>query len=148
LEKARKAGIAVPVHQIDTERYPNDLELRYYHFDSSEVVLVTYFLTKDAHDEVTRVARLRTCRYCAPIGLSDENLGRVPDAVTWAKEFTGRCSADSLTYADRFDGDPFQSCVWWYDDGGTIYKLYTVWEEEEAVKLANALVVADQEPLP
>ena len=140
--------VEVPVHSVDRSlgaKYA-DLDVAYYYSgDSSEGLLITYFTTKDAEDQIIRVARMSTCRRCGQTVNTDETRGQSPVPITWASGYTGACRSHPPTYrSDPFEGDDFQSCLYWFDQDLNQYKLYTIWSIEEAANFANLLIVLDE----
>jgi hypothetical protein len=145
------ANILTPVHRPDPSSDHGDLRLVYYYLgDYSEVLLVTYFLEEDSENQEVRVARMFTCRNCdGPY--PDEIQGKAASSVTWARGGTGVCRVANIDHEhlaayerDYVDGEPFQSCLFWVDENGIIYRLYTVWQEDESVDFANSLLVLEE----
>ena len=141
-------GVRVPVHHISPNSNADYKELDttyYYSDDSSEVLLVTYFITEYSEGQTVRVARMSTCKNCGQIVNIDETRGQTLAPIIWASGDTGACRAHPPTYkSDPFAGDTFQSCLYWFDEDLNQYKLYTVWSEAEAVNFANSLTVIEQ----
>ena len=142
IDEVLSANALVPIHYpVPASDYGEMETVYYYSDDSSEVFLVTYFLAEDSEGRVVRVARMSTCRYCGQLVDIDETRGEAPFSIAWAEGGTGACRAHPPSHKDDlFGGEPFQSCLYWLDEDGYQYKLYTVWSEEEAIDFANTLV--------
>jgi hypothetical protein len=143
IEEVLNANIQVPVYYLDTsaDATPAEFDTTYYYFDdSSEIYLYAYFTTKDVEGQTIRVARLMTCSLCGQLVNIDETKGELPAPITWSKG-GGACTVTSeADRIDQFEGERYQSCLYWMDEDLYAYKLYTVWSEEEAVEFANSLV--------
>lgn len=142
------AGVRIPIHCLNpnADTSYKELDATYYYFDDSEVRLVTYFTTENSKGQMVRIARMSTCLNCGQLVNVDETRGLPPAPITWAKGTGGTCRAHPPAYRDDWiTGDPFRSCLYWMDENGIQYKLYTVWSEEEAVNFANALIVFEKD---
>ena len=144
-----EADLQVPAHRLnaDSDDAFKDMNAIYYYSgDSSESLLYTFFTYQDAQGQIARVARLMTCNYCGQLVNVDETKGEPVVPITWAKRGGGACRITSEPYRfDPFDGDSYESCLYWMDDSLNGYKLYTVFSEEKAVNFANSLSPAKQE---
>jgi len=146
LDEILNSDVGVPVYYLDPGSDYTDLEVVYYYPDDmSEMLVATYFLAANSGSQTVRVAVMFTCRYCGGLIDASETRGQAPASVTWARGDTGACRAEPPTYRENlYAGDPFQSCLYWFDQDGNVYKLYSVWSEEESVDFANLLVLAER----
>jgi len=146
IDEALDSDISVPIRCVDPDSSHKDLEVVYYYSgNSSEALLTTYFLTENSNKQMVRVAVMLTCRYCGQLIDANETRGEAPLPVSWAQGDTGACRAQPPTHQDDlYAGNPFQSCLYWFDRDGNVYKLYSVWPEEESVDFANSLVVVEK----
>jgi hypothetical protein len=134
--------VRVPVHHLDLgeNSWYGQLKASYQYSDPSEVYLVTRFSAEDLEGRRAQVAELVTCWLCTPPIRTDPDQPTsrrdASVAVSWALDgYTGVCD---------WVADPFQSCVYWFGTSGErliVYKLETVWPEEETVEFANSLSV-------
>ncbi len=132
--------VPLPVHYVDTDSI-NEV---YYYSSSSELTLTTYFTTENSMGEDIRVARLSTFNLWAG-PLPDEITGKeVP--ITWTPKGIGQvCNILPRAGKDRIPGEPYQSCLYWFDDSQHLqYKLYTIWPEDKAVEFVNSLVEVEK----
>ena len=143
IDKVLNANIPVPIHRTGPDSDYRELRTTYYYSEgSSEMLLTTYFFIKNSEDQNICVARMITCRHCGQLVNIDEVRGQALSSISWARGATGICSVYSSTYeSDSFDVSPFQSCLYWFDENGNAYKLYTIWPKEEAVNFANSLLM-------
>jgi hypothetical protein len=146
VDEVVSAGVRVPIYYPDPSSGYAELEVVYYYSDdSSEVLLTTYFLTKDSNSQIARVARMSTFNLNGQLVNTDETKEDPSVPITWAKDGGGACKVFSQVYRnDRITGGRFQSCLYWLDEDLNQYKLYTVWSEEEAVNFANSLIVLEE----
>lgn len=146
-EEIQRVDLRVPVHHPDSATVSTygELSATYFYSEPSEVMLVTYFTTENSEHQIIQVARLTTCLHCGQLVDTNATRGDSVTPVVWASGTTGSCRPEFDTIAyERFVGEPFQSCLYWMDEQGFAYKLYTIWSEEMAVAFANSLVVIVQ----
>lgn len=133
-----------PVH------YPNSFAIErkevgvvYYYFDNdSELRLDTYFTMEDSKDGNIRVAKMSTYNVATALVTPGETTDMIAD-VDWAQDGEAYiCQALSLGERDLVAGPPYQSCMYWFDQDGWRYKIYTIWPDNKMVALVNSLSIS------
>lgn len=148
IEEISNVDVRLPVYYLDSDSIigHEEIGVTYYYYNyQPEFHLVTYFSTENSEGEKSRVARMSTYNLNGQLVSTDETKGLPSKPIVWSKTGGGACKVLPRAYDnERITGDPYQSCLFWMDKNLNQYKLYTVWNEEEAVNFANSLVMLDE----
>jgi len=140
LEEAKKV-VEVSIHTLGySYNKTKKIEAVYYYNDNgSELILHTYFTTQNSTGEVVRVAKLSTFNLWSGPSINEVTDSKVVN-INWASDTGRTCKVlESSVHNEDFSGEPYQSCLYWYDMNRQPYKLLTIWSEDEAVDFANLL---------
>lgn len=145
LDEAMDAEVPLPLYYPDPQEgiLYSQLGVTYYYFDwGDDLSLDVYFTIEGYNDQAVRVARMSLCTTCNLIGPLQEATGRQV-RIDWATEGRGyTCGILSDATRNEFiPGDAYETCLFWGDEQGYGYKLYSTWPEDETVNLINSLLV-------
>jgi hypothetical protein len=114
--------------------------------ESSEGIIDTYFTIESLDGTMIRLAKLRYCAACALIGSSTELENSSSVYVTGSiNQEVNVCRITEEAYrAEVFSGDQYNTCLYWIDDEGHGYKLYSTWELKETVEFLENLEPLNQ----